>query len=84
MLDFYELLKAAKTGLLPPDATYYDRCKAQALRRSMLRKRAERQERQPEPEQIEGSPETGQPLKGVVKRDTLISNDIWSNETEPH
>ena len=74
MLDFYELLKAAKTGLLPPDATYFDRCKAQALRRSMLRKRQERQQDERTETKFapsDGSPETGQPLKGVGKSDSL-------------
>lgn len=70
-LDFYELMKGAKTGIFPADASYFDRKRAQAIRRRMERKRAERQERQPEPEQIEGSPETGHPSEGVVKRDTL-------------
>lgn len=74
-IDYYELLKAAHTGIFPADASFYDRKRAQAIRRSMERKRKERQQDEGTESNSahpsEGSPETGQPLKGVGKSDSL-------------
>ena len=63
-IDYYELLKAAHTGIFPAEATYFDRMRAQAIRRSMERKRQERQ-------QDEGRADSAHPSEGVEKPDTL-------------
>lgn len=43
MATYYELLKAAVTGIYSPEMSYYDRCRADAIRKSLNRQRERRQ-----------------------------------------